>query len=225
MRRAAQRGLKLTWKAFRKFASHQNLRFFPTLTFHITPASHCAFLSSLSYQWHAHFFCGLCAFYWCMCHILNKSWSIVGQGMFQLNQMEQEMCQYLDWELKSTLSLQRYGSSRWPTWQWCLQSCRIQVRALYPLSCHVSPCQNQFPLVDTTGLHYSPHHPQHTITLVDTPSLLHLPLPPTSAGMIDNGVKIVLHGWLPGMPISAHTTIEYATMKQKMFAFATPSVW
>jgi hypothetical protein len=32
----------------------------------------------------------------------NKSWSIVGQGMFQLrevNQMEREMCQYLDWEL------------------------------------------------------------------------------------------------------------------------------
>ena len=32
----------------------------------------------------------------------NKSWSIVRQGMFQLreiNQMEQEMCQYLDWEL------------------------------------------------------------------------------------------------------------------------------
>jgi hypothetical protein len=31
-----------------------------------------------------------------------KSWSIVGQGMFQLreiNQMEREMCQYLDWEL------------------------------------------------------------------------------------------------------------------------------
>jgi hypothetical protein len=32
----------------------------------------------------------------------NKSWSIVGQGMFQLrevNQMEREMCSYLDWEL------------------------------------------------------------------------------------------------------------------------------
>ena len=32
----------------------------------------------------------------------NKSWGIVGQEMFQLrevNQMEREMCQYLDWEL------------------------------------------------------------------------------------------------------------------------------
>ncbi|KZP02096.1 hypothetical protein FIBSPDRAFT_982935, partial [Athelia psychrophila] len=32
----------------------------------------------------------------------NKSWGIVGQGMFQLwevNQMERGMCQYLDWEL------------------------------------------------------------------------------------------------------------------------------
>ncbi|KAI5981972.1 hypothetical protein EDD15DRAFT_2405847, partial [Pisolithus albus] len=40
----------------------------------------------------------------------NKSWSIVAQGMFQLreiNQMEREMCQYLEWELNvdpSTLS-------------------------------------------------------------------------------------------------------------------------
>jgi hypothetical protein len=41
-------------------------------------------------------FIGACATY------SNKSWSIVRQGMFQLhevNQMEWEMCQYLDWEL------------------------------------------------------------------------------------------------------------------------------
>ncbi|KAI6094561.1 hypothetical protein EDD16DRAFT_1503036, partial [Pisolithus croceorrhizus] len=32
----------------------------------------------------------------------NKLWSIVAQGMFQLweiNQMERDMCQYLEWEL------------------------------------------------------------------------------------------------------------------------------
>jgi hypothetical protein len=32
----------------------------------------------------------------------NKSWRIVAQGMFTLrevNQMEREMCNYLDWEL------------------------------------------------------------------------------------------------------------------------------
>ncbi|KAG2063270.1 hypothetical protein BDR04DRAFT_988616, partial [Suillus decipiens] len=32
----------------------------------------------------------------------NKSWSIVAQGMFQLreiNRMERDMCQYLEWEL------------------------------------------------------------------------------------------------------------------------------
>ncbi|KAF6760398.1 hypothetical protein DFP72DRAFT_757134, partial [Ephemerocybe angulata] len=32
----------------------------------------------------------------------NKSWGIVAQGMFSLrevNQMEREMCNYLDWEL------------------------------------------------------------------------------------------------------------------------------
>ena len=34
----------------------------------------------------------------------NNSWGIVGQGMFQLqeaNQMEREMCQYLDWRLST----------------------------------------------------------------------------------------------------------------------------
>ncbi|KAG1802201.1 uncharacterized protein HD556DRAFT_1217878, partial [Suillus plorans] len=33
--------------------------------------------------------------------LASKSWSIVTQGMFQLreiNQMEREMCQYLEWE-------------------------------------------------------------------------------------------------------------------------------
>jgi hypothetical protein len=33
----------------------------------------------------------------------NKSWSIVGQGMFalrEINQMEREMCSYLEWQLK-----------------------------------------------------------------------------------------------------------------------------
>lgn len=33
---------------------------------------------------------------------LNKSWAVVGQGMFQLkeiNQMEREMCGYLEWQL------------------------------------------------------------------------------------------------------------------------------
>jgi len=32
----------------------------------------------------------------------NKSWSIVAQGMFtlrEINQMEREMCSYLDWEV------------------------------------------------------------------------------------------------------------------------------
>ena len=32
----------------------------------------------------------------------NKSWSIVAQGMFtlcEINQMEREMCGYLEWEL------------------------------------------------------------------------------------------------------------------------------
>jgi len=42
----------------------------------------------------------------CDCTYSNKSWSIVAQGMFQLreiNQMEREMCQYLEWELNVDL--------------------------------------------------------------------------------------------------------------------------
>jgi len=34
----------------------------------------------------------------------NKSWSIIGRGMLQLrdvNRMEREMCQYLDWDVEA----------------------------------------------------------------------------------------------------------------------------
>lgn len=41
----------------------------------------------------------------------------------------------------------------------------------------------------------------------------------------DNSIKIISHETLPGMPIAAHSAMDYALMKQKMFAFAVPSVW
>ncbi|KAI0282721.1 hypothetical protein BC826DRAFT_1132822, partial [Russula brevipes] len=45
----------------------------------------------------------------------NKSWCIVGQGMFalqEINQMEQEMCSYLEWQLNVDPSTLRDFQSR-----------------------------------------------------------------------------------------------------------------
>ncbi|KAI6097747.1 hypothetical protein EDD16DRAFT_1476527 [Pisolithus croceorrhizus] len=56
-------------------------------------SSHCLFISTFM----------LASKVICDDTYLNKLWSIVMQGMFQLqeiNQMEREMCQYLEWELK-----------------------------------------------------------------------------------------------------------------------------
>ena len=65
----------------------------------------------------------------------------------------------------------------------------------------------------------APHHARHTIALsIELPPASSAS-PPTPTGIIDDGVKIVSHERSPGMPISAHAAMEYASMKQKMFAF------
>jgi hypothetical protein len=41
--------------------------------------------------------------------------------------------------------------------------------------------------------------------------------------MIDNSVKIVSHNTYPGLSIVEQAALDFAVMKQKMFAFAAPS--
>jgi len=43
--------------------------------------------------------------------------------------------------------------------------------------------------------------------------------------MIDDCVKIVSHDLYLGLSIVEQAALNFAVMKQKMFAFATPSKW
>jgi hypothetical protein len=43
--------------------------------------------------------------------------------------------------------------------------------------------------------------------------------------MIDDTVKIVSHEIYPGLSIVGQAALDFAIMKQNMFAFAAPSKW
>jgi hypothetical protein len=47
--------------------------------------------------------------------------------------------------------------------------------------------------------------------------------PQTPVGMINNNIKIVSHDTYPGLSTVEQAALDFAVMKQKMFAFATPS--
>jgi actin-like ATPase involved in cell morphogenesis len=49
--------------------------------------------------------------------------------------------------------------------------------------------------------------------------------PQTPAGMIDDTIKIVSHDTYPGLLIVEQVALDFAVMKQKMFAFAAPAKW
>jgi len=49
--------------------------------------------------------------------------------------------------------------------------------------------------------------------------------PQTPAGMIDDTIKIVSHDTYPGLSIVEQVALDFAIMKQKMFAFAPPAKW
>jgi hypothetical protein len=66
-----------------------------------------------------------------------KSWSVVDQGMFNLpeiNQMEREMCNYLEWELTANPMLSTFETAvkrdfleqkpSYPTNFLCVEACR-----------------------------------------------------------------------------------------------------
>jgi len=182
----------------------------------------------------------------------NKSWGIVGQGMFQLrevNQMEREMCQYLDWELNVEPStLKEFeemvrkdfaGPGPYPTY--VLQT--ISKLASVSTTSTIVPNTSTSPIPSFAPRQSSPPRPiplsNHIHAYITPPTTPDTPSPcrsnstspassaspPTPTGMIDDSVKIVSHDRSPGMTIPGHAAMEYALMKQKMFAFATPCVW
>jgi hypothetical protein len=189
----------------------------------------------------------------------NKSWSIVGQGMFQLreiNQMEREMCQYLDWELNVEPStLKEFedmvrkdfaGPGPYPTY--ILQTIsKLAATSANPFPA-IAPNTSTSPIPSFGPRQASPpkptppppsipKHPASAYltppTTPDTPEPCYSDTtsptssasPPTPTGMIDDNVKIVSHDTSPGLSIAQQAALDYAIMKQKMFAFAQPSKW
>ncbi|KAG1824326.1 uncharacterized protein BJ212DRAFT_1319395 [Suillus subaureus] len=181
----------------------------------------------------------------------NKSWSIVAQGMFQLreiNQMEREMCQYLEWELNvDPVTLREFedmvkkdfvGQGPYPTY-------------ILPSSSKTTPppTTNPFPpppaaLAPTPsyGHRYpsppKPAFPQSNSTYITSPTTPDTPSPcyststspastaspPTPPGMEDCTARIVSASSSPGIPKHEPVPIPPPS-KHKMFAFASPAVW
>ena len=180
----------------------------------------------------------------------NKSWSIVAQGMFQLreiNQMEREMCQYLEWELNvDPVTLREFeemvkkdfvGPGPYPTY-------------ILPSSSKTSPppSTNPFPPLPTgtitapsQGQRYpsppKPLYPPPSTYITpprtpDTPSPSYststspasTASPPTPPGMEDCTARIISTSSSPGIPKHDPVPVPPPS-KVKMFAFASPSVW
>ncbi|KAF9243147.1 hypothetical protein BU15DRAFT_86565 [Melanogaster broomeanus] len=186
----------------------------------------------------------------------NKSWSIVAQGMFQLreiNQMEREMCQYLEWELNvDPVTLREFevmirrdfaGPGPYPTY--ILPS---TTKATPP------PTANPFASSSTTGpspspssgqRYPSPPKPAYPLptnpssaymtppTTPDTPSPCYSTStspassasPPTPHGIEDHTAKIVSASSSPGLARVEPVPVAVPFSKTKMFAFASPAVW
>ncbi|KAG1739136.1 uncharacterized protein EDB91DRAFT_1237581 [Suillus paluster] len=148
----------------------------------------------------------------------NKSWSIVAQGMFQLreiNQMEREMCQYLEWELNvDPVTLREFeemvkkdfvGPGPYPTY-------------ILPSTSKTTPppTTNPFP-PPPTGSTPTPSYSTST-SPASTAS------PPTPPAMEDCTARIVSASSSPGIPKHEPVPVPPPS-KHKMFAFASPAVW
>ncbi|KAI9459964.1 hypothetical protein HD554DRAFT_2041724 [Boletus coccyginus] len=181
----------------------------------------------------------------------NKSWSIVAQGMFQLreiNQMEREMCQYLEWELNvDPVTLREFeemirkdfvGPGPYPTY--ILPSMKKSTPP--PTANPFATPSNPSPLPSYGQRHPSPPKPAFPPppnpaaymtppTTPDTPSPSYTPStspassasPPTPPGVEDLTAKIVSASSSPGFVKAEAIPVVYS--KTKMFAFASPSVW
>jgi hypothetical protein len=119
----------------------------------------------------------------------NKSWGIVAQGMFtlrEINQMEREMCSYLEWELNvDTKTLKSFeamvkkdfnGPGPYPTYLHSMFSKRIEnAEASQPFTSSTSPIPSfaHAPPKDASPppkpVQQQPHQP-------------HVPLPPARKG-------------------------------------------
>ncbi|KAJ7818185.1 hypothetical protein B0H14DRAFT_3089563 [Mycena olivaceomarginata] len=166
----------------------------------------------------------------------NKSWSIVAQGMFtlrEINQMEREMCNYLDWELtvdNPILSsfeamVQRDfppgSKGPYPTYS-------LHMRQATPTKPYPAPPPPIVPppLYKNSASPMTPDTPTHSYSNTTSPASSISP--PTPTGPVDLTARIhepkSNYEMSPGLSLSSEIP-QVHPLKGKMFAFAIPAVW
>lgn len=173
----------------------------------------------------------------------NKSWAIVAQGMFtlqEINQMEREMCHHLDWELivnNSTLrnleaTVKRDFSSRsqvsYPSYSLQMVSkCASASAAPIPEPCLFSPIPigdpNSFPTKSTPQPEIGADSPVPIYSNITSPASSASPQTPLIS-LMDDTAKINKINSSPALSISSYMNSVHP-LKDKMFALALPSVW
>ncbi|KZP14353.1 hypothetical protein FIBSPDRAFT_980257 [Athelia psychrophila] len=188
----------------------------------------------------------------------NKSRGLVGQGMFQLrevNQMKREMCQYPDWELNvEPLTLAAFeqmvrkdfaGPGPYPVY--ILQNIsKLAATTTLTVNHSTSPIPCFGPRTSTppnpscprptppSPVRAAPPPPYAPISPPSTPEASYSDStspassasPATPAGYVDDSIKIAAgddSSLLVCIP--QRNVMEFAVLKQKMFAFATTSKW
>jgi hypothetical protein len=173
----------------------------------------------------------------------NKSWCVVGQGMFSLreiNQMEREMCSYLEWvlnvkpeELKAFEEEVRrdYGSaSGKPTSQPIAQPIAPSRPHVAPVSQRPASAVNAYPSPDS-----SPPSPSHSDSTSPASSTCHTPPSMDVPNPVRaKSVAQMLPAKQPSLPPQAVQVKSAETApitgpprlaRDSSFAFAAPAVW
>jgi hypothetical protein len=187
----------------------------------------------------------------------NKSWSIVAQGMFALrevNQMEREMCSYLEWELTvdnpilsnfEDMVIRDFSSPEgpYPSYPLTLVSKRAAKAAT---STSATPVPEPHPTTSPIPMFGQQRNPtpakqpatpnstssRGTPGTPDTPSSSYSNTtspassasPATPVGIVDFSAKIRGYDSSPSFAIS-EVMPQVHPLKTKMFAFAIPSIW
>ena len=169
------------------------------------------------------------------------------QGMFtlrEINQMEREMCNYLDWELTVDANFETMvkrdftGSGAYPTYGLQMVSKRAVREAAATASTATTPipqCASPIPAFGQrhTSKSVQPPPPSSapiysSPTTPDTPSTTPASSsPPTPIGVDDYTAKIVVNSPALAMRYDSNKdkVIAVHPLKEKMFAFAMPSAW
>jgi hypothetical protein len=186
----------------------------------------------------------------------NKSWTIVAQGLFtlrEINQMEREMCGYLEWELtvdkdilanfEAMVTKDFSAPGPWPTYSLQMVSRRaVKVQSGQSSTPLPEPIFTQSPIPVFTNSPGSPASkssvPESPIT-PDTPDAVYsnatspatTASPQTPIGPDDLTAQIQAfdspkYGVIIKPAVSSQAQLKAQhSLKKQMYAFATPSTW